>query len=319
MDGAIMVVSAVDGQMPQTREHLLLAKQVGVKNLVVFVNKVDALDDKEVLEVVEMEMRELLTQYGFPGDEVPIIHGSALSALEGKNQEIGRDAILKLLDSVDNYFPLPQRDLDKPFLMPIEDVFSISGRGTVATGRIERGVILKGAEVEIIGYDKEFKTTVTGIEMFKKQLDRGEAGDNLGALLRGVKREDLRRGMVVCAPGTVKSHDKVMAQLYILKKEEGGRHTPFVNNYRPQLFFRTADVTASIKLPENVEMVMPGDTVQVECDLINKIPIEKGLRFTIREGGKTVGTGFVSDILESSEKPKEAAKDAKDTKAKAKK
>jgi len=298
MDGAIIVVSATDGQMPQTREHLLLAKQVGVKNLVVFMNKVDAVDDKEMLDLVEMEMRDLLTHFGFPGDEVPIIRGSALQALEDKNPTLGKESIVKLLAAVDSYFPVPKRDLDKPFLMPVEDVFSISGRGTVVTGRIERGVVLKGEEVQILGYGKDTKTTVTGIEMFKKQLDRGEAGDNLGALLRGVKREDIRRGMVICAPGTVSIHQKFTAQLYILKKEEGGRHTAFVSNYRPQLYFRTCDITATLNLEDGKEMVLPGENAMVSVEMIAKMPIEEGLRFTIREGGKTVGTGVIAKIIE---------------------
>lgn len=298
MDGAIMVVSATDGQMPQTREHLLLAKQVGVKHLVVYMNKVDAVEDPEMLDLVEMEMRELLTHFGFPGDDVPIIRGSALAALEGKNPAIGRDSIVKLLESVDSSFPLPQRDLDKPFLMPIEDVFSISGRGTVVTGRIERGTVLKGDEVQMLGFGKDVKTTVTGLEMFKKSLDRGEAGDNLGALLRGIKREDVRRGMVICAPGTVSSHRRFSAQLYILKQEEGGRHTPFVTNYRPQIYFRTCDITASITLPPGIEMVMPGDNVEADIELIAKVPVEQGLRFTIREGGKTVGTGVIAKVVD---------------------
>ncbi|KAJ1965311.1 translation elongation factor Tu [Dimargaris xerosporica] len=303
MDGAIIVVSATDGQMPQTREHLLLARQVGVKDLVVFVNKVDAVDDEEMLELVEMEMRELLTEYGFDGENIPVIMGSALCALEDRNPEMGRDKILKLMEAVDASIPTPQRDLDKPFLMPIEDIFSIAGRGTVATGRVERGVATKGQEVEIVGHGNTFKTTLTGIEMFHKQLDRGEAGDNMGALLRGVKRDQLTRGQVICAPGTVKSHKKFMAQMYVLTKEEGGRHTPFVDNYRPQMFIRTSDVTVTLRHPEGTKdpeekMVMPGDNVTMECELYTDIALEAGLRFTIREGGKTVGTGVVSELLD---------------------
>ncbi|KAJ1657759.1 translation elongation factor Tu [Dispira simplex] len=303
MDGAIIVVSATDGQMPQTREHLLLARQVGVEHLVVFVNKVDAVDDPEMLELVEMEMRELLSEYGFDGENIPVIMGSALCALEGRNPEIGENKILELMKAVDENIPTPKRDLDKPFLMPIEDIFSIAGRGTVATGRVERGVATKGQEVEIVGYGSNLKTTLTGIEMFHKSLDRGEAGDNMGALLRGVKREQLHRGQVLCAPGSVQSHKKFMAQLYILTKEEGGRHTPFVDNYRPQLFIRTSDVTVTLRHPlgtENPEekMIMPGDNVTLECELYTDIPLEKGLRFTIREGGRTVGTGVISEILD---------------------
>ncbi|KAI9298417.1 elongation factor Tu [Neoconidiobolus thromboides FSU 785] len=303
MDGAIIVVSATDGQMPQTREHLLLAKQVGVKNLVVFINKVDAIDDPEMLELVEMEMRELLSHYGFDGDNTPIVQGSALCALEGRSDEIGKEAITKLMAAVDSFIPTPERDLDKPFLMPIEDVFSISGRGTVATGRVERGTVTKGSEVEIIGYGQHLKTTLTGIEMFHKSLEKGMAGDNMGALLRGVKREQLSRGQVICAPGSIKPHTKFQTQLYILTKEEGGRHTPFVNNYRPQLFVRTTDVTAILRHPEGTEdadekMVMPGDNVTMDVELLHEIAIEEGLRFTIREGGKTVGTGVVSKIYE---------------------
>ncbi|KAL1930164.1 hypothetical protein VTP01DRAFT_1318 [Rhizomucor pusillus] len=303
MDGAIIVVSATDGQMPQTREHLLLARQVGVQNLVVFVNKVDAVDDPEMLELVEMEMRDLLSEYGFDGENTPIVKGSALAALEGRDPEIGEKAILELMKAVDAHIPTPIRDLDKPFLMPIEDVFSISGRGTVATGRVERGTITKGAEVEIVGMGESMKTTLTGIEMFRKELDRGEAGDNMGALLRGIKREQIRRGQVLCAPGTVKSHKKFLAQLYILTKEEGGRHTPFVNNYRPQMFVRTTDVTVSLTHPEGTEnpdekLIMPGDNVELQCELIHDIALEEGQRFTVREGGKTVGTGVVTKIIE---------------------
>ncbi|CAO3645237.1 unnamed protein product [Cunninghamella blakesleeana] len=303
MDGAIIVVSATDGQMPQTREHLLLSRQVGVKNLVVFINKVDAVDDEEMLELVEMEMRDLLSEYGFDGENTPIIKGSALAALEGRDPEIGEQAILKLMEAVDTHIPTPERDLDKPFLMPIEDVFSISGRGTVATGRVERGVITKGSEVEIVGMGPTIKTTLTGVEMFRKELDRGEAGDNMGALLRGIKREQIRRGQVLCAPGTVKSHKKFLSQIYILTKEEGGRHTPFVNNYRPQMFVRTTDVTVSLTHPEGTEspddkLVMPGDNVEMQCELVHDVAIEEGQRFTIREGGKTVGTGVVTKLQE---------------------
>ena len=303
MDGAIIVVSATDGQMPQTREHLLLARQVGVQSLVVFVNKVDQVDDPEMLELVEMEMRDLLSEYGFDGENTPIIKGSALAALEGRDPEIGEKRVRELMDAVDAHIPTPVRDLDKPFLMPIEDVFSISGRGTVATGRVERGVITKNSEVEIVGMGPTIKTTLTGIEMFRKELDRGEAGDNMGALLRGIKREQIRRGQVLCAPGTVRSHKKFMAQLYVLTKEEGGRHTPFVNNYRPQMFVRTTDVTVSLQHPEGTEnpeekLIMPGDNVELQCELVHDVALEEGQRFTIREGGKTVGTGIVTKILE---------------------
>ncbi|KAI9476332.1 MAG: elongation factor Tu [Benjaminiella poitrasii] len=303
MDGAIIVVSATDGQMPQTREHLLLARQVGVQNLVVFINKVDQIDDPEMLELVEMEMRDLLAEYGFDGENTPIVKGSALAALEGRDADIGEKAIQELMEAVDSHIPTPIRDLDKPFLMPIEDVFSISGRGTVATGRVERGVVNKGQEVEIVGMGPTIKTTLTGIEMFRKELDRGEAGDNMGALLRGIKREQIRRGQVMCAPGTVKSHKKFLAQIYILTKEEGGRHTPFVNNYRPQMFVRTTDVTVSLTHPKSVEnpdekLIMPGDNVEMECELIHDVALEDGQRFTIREGGKTVGTGVVTKVLE---------------------
>lgn len=303
MDGAIILVSATDGQMPQTREHLLLARQVGVQSLVVFVNKVDQVDDPEMLELVEMEMRDLLSEYGFDGENTPIIKGSALAALEGRDPEIGEKRVRELMDAVDAHIPTPIRDLDKPFLMPIEDVFSISGRGTVATGRVERGVITKNSEVEIVGMGPTVKTTLTGIEMFRKELDRGEAGDNMGALLRGIKREQIRRGQVLCAPGTVRSHKKFMAQLYVLTKEEGGRHTPFVNNYRPQMFVRTTDVTVSLQHPEGTEnpeekLIMPGDNVELQCELVHDVALEEGQRFTIREGGKTVGTGIVTKILE---------------------
>lgn len=292
MDGAIIVVSATDGQMPQTREHLLLAKQVGVDKLVVFINKVDMVDDKEMLELVEMEMRDLLGTYGFDGENTPIIMGSALAALEGKTPEIGEQAIEKLMAAVDEHIPTPTRDLDKPFLMTVEDVFSISGRGTVATGRVERGTIQKGAEIEIVGLTPTpFKTTLTGIEMFHKELDRGEAGDNMGALLRGVKREQISRGMVIAAPGTVKAHTKAKVQLYVLSKEEGGRHTPFTNNYKPQIFVRTADITATLKIPnegEEERFVMPGENIEVEIELQTPVALEQNLRFSLREGGKSV-------------------------------
>ncbi|CCE65237.1 hypothetical protein TPHA_0K01030 [Tetrapisispora phaffii CBS 4417] len=303
MDGAIIVVAASDGQMPQTREHLLLARQVGVQNLVVFVNKVDTVDDAEMLELVEMEMRELLTQYGFDGDNVPVIMGSALCALEGREPEIGEKAIMKLLDAVDEYIPTPARDLEKPFLMPVEDIFSISGRGTVVTGRVERGELKKNEEVEIVGHTKTpIKTTVTGIEMFRKELDQAMAGDNAGVLVRGIRRDQIKRGMVLAKPGTVKAHTKVLASLYILSKEEGGRHSGFGENYRPQMFIRTADVTVVLRFPESVEdhskQVMPGDNVEMECELIHPTPIELGQRFNIREGGKTVGTGLITRIIE---------------------
>ncbi|ORX74985.1 translation elongation factor Tu [Linderina pennispora] len=305
MDGAIIVVSATDGQMPQTREHLLLAKQVGIKKLVVFINKADAIDDAEMLELVDMEMRELLTTYGFDGDNTPIVSGSALCALEGKQPELGLEAIKKLMAAVDEWIPTPERDLDKPFLMPVEDIFSIAGRGTVVTGRVERGQITKGQELEVIGFGAPFKTTLTGIEMFHKQLEQGQAGDNMGALLRGVKRETLHRGQVLAAPGTIKAHKKFMASLYILTKDEGGRHTPFSDNYRPQMFVRTCDVTAILthprgpngEDPENM-MVMPGDNITMQCELLAEIAIEKGMRFTIREGGRTVGTGLVTELIE---------------------
>ncbi|KAG0366758.1 translation elongation factor Tu [Gamsiella multidivaricata] len=302
MDGAIIVVAATDGQMPQTREHLLLAKQVGIQKLVVFINKVDAIDDPEMLELVEMEMRDVLSTYGFDGENTPIIAGSALCALEQRNKEIGEDAIMKLMDAVDTHIDTPIRDFEKPFLMPVEDVFSISGRGTVATGRVERGTITKGAEIEIVGMGASFKTILTGIEMFHKELDRGQAGDNMGALLRGVKREQLRRGMVLAQPGTVKAYKKFAASLYILTKDEGGRHTGFLNNYRPQMFVRTSDVTVTLTHPPTEEdpekMVLPGDNVTMQCELVNGVPLEKGQRFTIREGGRTVGTGVVSELVE---------------------
>ena len=297
MDGAILVVSAADGPMPQTREHILLAYQVGVPAMVVFMNKVDMVDDPELLDLVELEVRELLTSYKFPGDTIPIIRGSALCALEGKSPEMGHDAILKLMEAVDSFIPQPERPKDQPFLMPIEDVFSISGRGTVVTGRIERGVVKVGEEVEIIGIKPTSKTTVTGVEMFRKLLDQGEAGDNVGCLLRGVEREGVERGQVLAKPGSVTPHTNFMAEAYILTKEEGGRHTPFFGNYRPQFYFRTTDVTGIVKLPEGTEMVMPGDNISIEVELIVPIAMEEKLRFAIREGGRTVGAGVVAKIL----------------------
>jgi elongation factor Tu len=298
MDGAILVVSAADGPMPQTREHILLARQVGVPGLVVFLNKVDMVDDEELLELVELEVRELLSSYEFPGDDIPITKGSALCALEDRNPEIGRDAVLALMETVDSYIPTPERPIDQPFLMPIEDVFSISGRGTVVTGRVERGVVKVGEEIEIIGIRDTVKTTVTGVEMFRKLLDQGQAGDNVGVLLRGTKREDVERGQVLCKPGSVKPHKKFKAEAYILTKEEGGRHTPFFNNYRPQFYFRTTDVTGIVQLPEGTEMVMPGDNVAMEVELIVPIAMEEKLRFAIREGGRTVGAGVVAAVLD---------------------
>jgi len=298
MDGAILVVSAADGPMPQTREHILLARQVGVPALVVFMNKVDMVDDEELLELVELEIRELLSKYDFPGDDIPITKGSALMALEDKNPTIGKEAVLALMATVDSYIPQPERPIDRPFLMPIEDVFSISGRGTVVTGRVERGVVKVGEEVEIVGIRDTVKTTVTGVEMFRKLLDQGQAGDNVGVLLRGTKREDVERGQVVCKPGSVKPHRKFTAEAYILTKEEGGRHTPFFNNYRPQFYFRTTDVTGMCKLPEGTEMVMPGDNVAMEVELIVPVAMEEKLRFAIREGGRTVGAGVVAAILD---------------------
>ncbi|UOK70534.1 MULTISPECIES: elongation factor Tu [Ancylobacter] len=298
MDGAILVVSAADGPMPQTREHILLARQVGVPALVVFLNKCDMVDDEELLELVELEVRELLSKYDFPGDDIPIIRGSALVALENGDAKLGRDAILKLMESVDAYIPQPERPVDLPFLMPIEDVFSISGRGTVVTGRVERGVIKVGEEVEIVGIRPTVKTTVTGVEMFRKLLDQGQAGDNVGILVRGTKREDVERGQVVCKPGSVKPHTKFKAEAYILTKEEGGRHTPFFTNYRPQFYFRTTDVTGIVTLPEGTEMVMPGDNITVDVALIVPIAMEEKLRFAIREGGRTVGAGVVASIIE---------------------
>ena len=297
MDGAILVVSAADGPMPQTREHILLARQVGVPAIVVFMNKVDMVDDPELLDLVEIEVRELLSSYQFPGDKIPIIRGSALMALEDKNKELGHDAILKLMAAVDEYIPQPVRAKDKPFLMPIEDVFSISGRGTVVTGRVERGIVRVGDEIEIVGLRATTKTVVTGVEMFRKLLDSGEAGDNIGALLRGTKREEVERGQVLAAPGSITPHTNFQAEAYILTKEEGGRHTPFFTNYRPQFYFRTTDVTGTVKLKEGTEMVMPGDNVQMEVELIAPIAMDEGLRFAIREGGRTVGAGVVAKIL----------------------
>jgi elongation factor Tu len=296
MDGAILVVNAADGPMPQTREHILLARQVGVPSIVVYMNKVDQVDDPELIELVEMEIRELLTSYQFPGDTIPIVKGSALAALEGRDKEIGEDSIRALLKAVDEYIPQPKRALDKPFLMPVEDVFSISGRGTVVTGRIEQGIVKVGEEIEIVGIRDTQKTIVTGVEMFRKLLDSGEAGDNIGALLRGTKREDVERGQVLCAPGSIKPHTKFEAEAYILSKEEGGRHTPFFTNYRPQFYFRTTDVTGMVYLPEGVEMVMPGDNIKMNVELIAPVAMDEGLRFAIREGGRTVGAGVVSKI-----------------------
>ena len=298
MDGAILVVSAADGPMPQTREHILLARQVGVPYMVVFMNKADMVDDAELLELVEMEIRDLLSKYDFPGDDTPIIIGSALKALQGDTSEIGTQAVVKLVEEMDRYIPQPEREIDKPFLMPIEDVFSISGRGTVVTGRIDRGIVKVGEEVEIVGLKATAKSTCTGVEMFRKLLDQGEAGDNVGVLLRGTKREDVERGQVLAKPGTIKPHTKFEAEVYVLSKDEGGRHTPFFANYRPQFYFRTTDVTGAVTLPEGVEMVMPGDNVQMTVSLISPIAMEEGLRFAIREGGRTVGAGVVAKILE---------------------
>ena len=297
MDGAILVVSAADGPMPQTREHILLARQVGVPAIVVFLNKVDMVDDPELLELVELEVRELLSSYNFPGDDIPIVSGSALMALEDKSPEIGREAIIKLMEAVDDYIPQPERPVDRPFLMPIEDVFSISGRGTVVTGRVERGIVKVGEEIEIVGLKNTVKTTVTGVEMFRKLLDQGQAGDNIGALLRGTKREDVERGQVLAKPGSITPHTKFKAEAYILTKEEGGRHTPFFTNYRPQFYFRTTDVTGMVALPEGTEMVMPGDNVAMTVTLIAPIAMDEGLRFAIREGGRTVGAGVVASII----------------------
>jgi elongation factor Tu len=298
MDGAILVVSAADGPMPQTREHILLARQVGVPYIVVFLNKADMVDDEELIELVELEIRELLSAYDFPGDDIPIIKGSALKGLEGDAGELGEQAILKLMEAVDSYIPEPERAIDKPFIMPVEDVFSISGRGTVATGRVERGIVKVGEEVEIVGIRPTQKTTVTGVEMFRKLLDEGRAGDNIGALLRGVKREEIERGQVLAKPGSITPHTKFKAEAYILTKEEGGRHTPFFNGYRPQFYFRTTDVTGIVELPAGIEMVMPGDNVAVTVNLITPIAMDEGLRFAIREGGRTVGAGVVSAIIE---------------------
>ncbi len=296
MDGAILVVSATDGPMPQTREHILLAKQVGVPAMVVFMNKVDLVDDAEILELVEMEIRELLSKYDFPGDDIPITQGSAVCALDGKRDEIGREAVLKLMETVDDYIPQPERPLDRPFLMPIEDVFSISGRGTVVTGRVESGVVKVGEEVEIVGIKDTRKSVCTGVEMFRKLLDQGQAGDNIGALLRGVGRDDVERGQVLCKPGSIKPHSEFKATVYVLSKDEGGRHTPFFANYRPQFYFRTTDVTGTVELPEGTEMVMPGDNVELGVKLIAPIAMDPGLRFAIREGGRTVGSGVVATI-----------------------
>ena len=298
MDGAILVCSAADGPMPQTREHILLARQVGVPALVVFLNKVDQVDDEELLELVDMEVRELLSSYEFPGDDIPIISGSALAAVEGRDPAIGEEAIKKLMEAVDSYIPQPERPVDQPFLMPIEDVFSISGRGTVVTGRVERGVVNVGDEIEIVGIKDTQKTTCTGVEMFRKLLDSGEAGDNIGALIRGIDREQVERGQVLCKPGSVKPHTKFRAEAYILTKDEGGRHTPFFTNYRPQFYFRTTDVTGICALPEGTEMVMPGDNVEMTVELIVPIAMEDRLRFAIREGGRTVGAGIVAEIIE---------------------
>jgi elongation factor Tu len=298
MDGGILVVSAADGPMPQTREHILLARQVGVPALVVFMNKVDQVDDEELLELVEMEIRELLSEYEFPGDDIPIVAGSALAAVENRDANIGREKVLELMDRVDEYIPTPARDVDKDFLMPVEDVFSISGRGTVVTGRIERGIVKVGEEIEIVGIKESQKTTVTGVEMFRKLLDEGQAGDNVGLLLRGTKREDVQRGQCLIKTGTVKPHKKFKCSVYILTKEEGGRHTPIFKGYRPQFYFRTTDVTGDITLNEGVEMLMPGDNTDFSVELITPIAMEKGLRFAIREGGRTIGAGTVSDILE---------------------
>jgi len=298
MDGAILVCSAADGPMPQTREHILLARQVGVPYIVVYLNKADMVDDAELLELVEMEVRELLDSYEFPGDDTPIITGSALKAIEGDTSDIGRPSIAKLIEALDTYIPLPERPVDQPFLMPIEDVFSISGRGTVVTGRVERGIVKVGEEIEIVGIKDTEKTTVTGVEMFRKLLDQGEAGDNVGVLLRGTKRDEVERGQVLCHTGTITPHKKFEAEIYVLSKDEGGRHTPFFNNYRPQFYFRTTDVTGAVELPSGTEMVMPGDNVKIQVELINPIAMEEGLRFAIREGGRTVGAGVVAKIHE---------------------
>jgi elongation factor Tu len=298
MDGAILVCSAADGPMPQTREHILLARQVGVPYIIVFLNKCDMVDDAELLELVEMEVRELLAKYEFPGDDTPIIKGSALKALEGDQSEIGEPAIFALADALDSYIPTPERAIDKPFLLPIEDVFSISGRGTVVTGRVERGIVKVGEEIEIVGIKPTTKTTCTGVEMFRKLLDQGQAGDNVGVLLRGTKREEVERGQVLAKPGSITPHTHFTGEVYVLSKDEGGRHTPFFNNYRPQFYFRTTDVTGAIQLPEGTEMVMPGDNIQMTVKLIAPIAMEEGLRFAIREGGRTVGAGVVAKIIE---------------------
>lgn len=297
MDGGILVVSAADGPMPQTREHILLARQVGVPCLVVFLNKVDMVDDPELLDLVELEVRELLTAYKFPGDDIPVIRGSALKALEGDPSDIGEGSIIKLMDAVDEYIPTPERLIDKPFLMPVEDVFSISGRGTVVTGRIEQGIVKVGEEIEIVGFKPTSKTTVTGVEMFRKLLDEGRAGDNVGCLLRGLKREDIERGQVLAKPGSIKPHSKFKAEVYVLTKEEGGRHTPFFTKYRPQFYFRTTDVTGTVTLPEGTEMVMPGDNTAMDVELLTPVAMDKGLKFAIREGGRTVGSGVVTEII----------------------
>ncbi|MBS0347187.1 MAG: elongation factor Tu [Proteobacteria bacterium] len=298
MDGAILVCSAADGPMPQTREHILLARQVGVPFIIVYLNKCDMVDDEELLELVEMEVRELLSKYDFPGDDVPIVKGSALKALEGDQSDIGEPSIFRLADALDSYIPTPERAIDLPFLLPIEDVFSISGRGTVVTGRVERGIVKVGEEIEIVGIKPTVKTTCTGVEMFRKLLDQGQAGDNVGVLLRGTKREDVERGQVLCKPGSIKPHTHFTGEVYVLSKEEGGRHTPFFNNYRPQFYFRTTDVTGSISLPEGTEMVMPGDNISMTVKLIAPIAMEEGLRFAIREGGRTVGAGVVAKVIE---------------------
>ncbi len=298
MDGAVLVVSAADGPMPQTREHILLARQVGVPYIIVYLNKCDMVDDEELLELVEMEVRELLSKYEFPGDDIPIVKGSALKALEGDTSDIGEASILRLADALDSYIPTPERTVDKPFLLPIEDVFSISGRGTVVTGRVERGIVKVGEEIEIVGIKPTVKTTCTGVEMFRKLLDQGQAGDNVGVLLRGTKREEVERGQVLAKPGSITPHTHFTGEVYVLSKDEGGRHTPFFNNYRPQFYFRTTDVTGAISLPEGTEMVMPGDNIQMTVKLICPIAMEEGLRFAIREGGRTVGAGVVAKIIE---------------------
>ncbi len=298
MDGAILVVSAADGPMPQTREHILLARQVGVPYIIVFMNKCDMVDDEELLELVEMEVRELLSKYDFPGDDIPIVKGSALKAMQGDQGDLGEPAIMRLADALDSYIPTPERAIDGAFLMPVEDVFSISGRGTVVTGRVERGIVKVGEELEIVGIKPTLKTTCTGVEMFRKLLDQGQAGDNVGVLLRGTKREEVERGQVLCKPGSIKPHTKFTAEIYVLGKDEGGRHTPFFQGYRPQFYFRTTDVTGAVELPAGTEMVMPGDNVSITVNLINPIAMEEGLRFAIREGGRTVGAGVVAKIIE---------------------